>query len=214
MQISPHRLPRCRLVVMMFLGTLIIGCDSDQRVAELSRESLKRQAEQNQEMARQNQAVTETTQQLIQSESGIQHDASQLHEQLHSERSNLDQQRQDLAGERRDLAAERQRDSIIAQAIPGVITIVAAALPLVVCWYLARSMFLSGNQETAAAEILIEQLATQGPLPDGLHSNANPLRNDSSNQFASLDESGGCSRTQKVEITAERPFGVACGCRG
>ena len=166
---NPHAnqsplLPPCRLVASIVLGTLLSGCDSDQRVAELSRESLKRQAEQNQEMARQNQAVTETTQQLIESESKIQHDASQLHEQLHSERSNLDQQRQNLEGERRDLAAERQRDSILAQAIPGIVTVVAAALPLVVCWYLARSMFLSDNPETAASEILIEQLATQGPL--------------------------------------------------
>jgi hypothetical protein len=164
MPIRPPRLPRCRLVWVMLLGILTIGCDSDQRVAELSRESLKRQAEQNQEMARQNQAVTETTQQLIQSESGIQHDASQLHLQLHTERSNLDQQRQNLEGERRDLAAERRRDSIIAQAIPGVVTLVAAALPLVVCWYLARSIFLTGTQETGGSDILIEQLATQGPL--------------------------------------------------
>jgi hypothetical protein len=158
------RLHRRLLLTAIAIGTLVVGCDSDQRVVELSRESLNRQAEQNHEMARQNQAVTETTQQLIQSETNVQHDASQLHEQLHTERSTLDQQRQNLEGERRSLAAERQRDSMIAQVIPGVVAIVVAALPLVVCWYLARSMFASVSDESTAAEILIEQLATQGPL--------------------------------------------------
>jgi hypothetical protein len=158
----------CRLHRRLLLATITIGviagCDSDQRVVELSRESLNRQAEQNHDMARQNQAVTETTQQLIQSESNVQHDASQLHEQLHSERSNLDQQRQDLEGERRNLATERQRESLLGQAIPGVVAIIVAALPRVVCWYLARSMFVSVSDDSTAAEILIEQLATHGPL--------------------------------------------------
>lgn len=164
MQMIPRRLHRRLLFAAITIAALVVGCDSDQRVSELSRESLKRQAEQNHEMARQNQAVTETTQQLIQSESNVQHDASQLHEQLHTERSTLDQQRQELEGERRSLANERQRDSMIAQAIPAFAAIVVAALPLVVCWYLARSMFVSISDDSTAAEILIEQLATQGPL--------------------------------------------------
>jgi hypothetical protein len=164
MQMTLCRLRRRLLLAAITMGTVVAGCDSDQRVVELSRESVNRQAEQNHEMARQNQAVTATTQQLIQSETDVQHDASQLHEQLHTERSALDQQRQDLEGERRSLADERQRDSVIAQAIPGIVAIVVAALPLVVCWYLARSMFVSVSDDATAAEILIEQLATQGPL--------------------------------------------------
>jgi hypothetical protein len=164
MQMILCRLHRRLLLAAFTIVTVVVGCDSDQRTVEISRESLNRQAEQNHEMARQNQAVTETTQQLIRSETDVQHDASQLHEQLHTERSALDQQRQDLEGERRSLAAERQRDSVIARAIPGVVAIVVAALPLIVCWYLARSMFVSVNDDSTAAEILIEQLATQGPL--------------------------------------------------
>jgi hypothetical protein len=139
MQMTLSRPHRRILLAAITIASLVAGCDSDQRVVELSRESLNRQAEQNHEMARQNQAVTATTQQLIKSETDVQHDASQPHEQLHTERSALDQQRQDLAGERRSLADERQRDSILGQAIPGIVAIVVAALPLVVCWYLARS---------------------------------------------------------------------------
>jgi hypothetical protein len=164
MQMTLRRLHRRLLLAAITIGMLVVGCDSDQRVVELSRESLNRQAEQNHEMARQNQAVTATTQQLIKSETDVQHDASQLHEQLHTERSAIDQQRHDLEGERRSLADERQRDSILGQAIPGVVAMIVAALPLIVCWYLARSMFVSVSDDSTAAEILIEQLATQGPL--------------------------------------------------
>jgi hypothetical protein len=164
MQMTLCRLHRRLLFAAIAMGTVVAGCDSDQRAVEISRESLNRQAEQNHEMARQNQSVTATTQQLIQSETDVQHDGSQLHEQLHTERSALDQQRQDLEGERRSLADERQRDSILGQAIPGVVAMIVAALPLVVCWYLARSMFVSVSDDSTAAEILIEQLATQGPL--------------------------------------------------
>jgi len=153
------------LVLVGIAATLTcLGCDSDHRVVELSRESLNRQAEQNAQMARQSQAVTETTQQLIKAESSVQNDANQLQQELHVERSALDQQRQDLEKERRSLAAEREREPIIAETIKGIALVVAAALPLVVCWYLVRSLFLSTNDDSTAAEILIEQLATQGPL--------------------------------------------------
>jgi hypothetical protein len=65
MQMIPCRLHRRLLLAAITMGTVVVGCDSDQRAVEISRESLKRQAEQNHEMARQNQAVTATTQQLI-----------------------------------------------------------------------------------------------------------------------------------------------------
>jgi hypothetical protein len=159
-----RRLKRQLLLAAIAITVIYLGCDSDQRVVELSRESLNRQAEQNAQMARQSQAVTETTHELIKAESSVQSEASQLQQQLHTERSALDQQRQDLEGERRSLASERQRDPIIAETIKGVAIVAAAALPLVVCWYLARSLFLSTSDDFTAAEILIEQLATQGPL--------------------------------------------------
>ncbi|HEV3302405.1 MAG TPA: hypothetical protein VG055_22310 [Planctomycetaceae bacterium] len=157
---SKRRIPHTVIVAML----IFLGCDSDQRVVEVSRESLNRQAERNAEMARQGQAVTETTHELIKAESTVQSDANQLQQQLHDERSALDQQRQDLESERRSLSAERQREPIIAESIKGVALVIAAALPLVVCWYLVRSLALSTSEDSAAAEILIEQLATQGSL--------------------------------------------------
>ncbi|HEV3300774.1 MAG TPA: hypothetical protein VG055_14085 [Planctomycetaceae bacterium] len=164
MRRTPRRIRRPLLLVAIAMTVIYLGCDSDQRVVELSRESLNRQAEQNAQMAKQSQAVTETTQELIKAESTVQSDASQLQQELHTERSTLDQQRQDLENERRSLAAERQRDPIIAESIKGIALVVAAALPLVVCWYLVRSLFLSTSEDFTATEILIEQLATQGPL--------------------------------------------------
>jgi hypothetical protein len=170
-----RRLRRPLLLAAIMASVIYLGCDADQRVVELSRESLNRQAEQNAQMARQSQAVTETTHELIKAESTVQTDANQLQQELHTERSTLDQQRQDLEIERRSLAAERQRAPIIAEAIKGLAMVVAAALPLVVCWYLVRSLFLSTSEDFMAAEILIEQLATQGPLLRAGASTALPL---------------------------------------
>jgi hypothetical protein len=152
------------LSAALLMAIAAAGCRSDERLAELSRESMNRQAEQNAQMARQSEAVTKTTEELIQSESNVQHDASQLNTQLHTERSTMDQQRQDLENERRSLAIQRQREPIIAEAIGAAAALFAAALPLVVCWYLVRSLFFSTTDESTAAEILVEQLATQGPL--------------------------------------------------
>jgi hypothetical protein len=159
-----RRLERPLLIAAIAMTVIYLGCDSDQRAVEISRESLNRQAEQNAQMAKQSQAVTETTHELIKAESTVQSDANQLQQQLHTERSTLDQQRQDLENERRSLATERQRDPIIAESIKGLAIVVAAALPLVVCWYLVRSLFLSASEDFTATEILIEQIATQGPL--------------------------------------------------
>jgi hypothetical protein len=164
MQETQRRERRRLLRATITVGLTFLGCDSDPRVVEVSRESLNRQAEQNSQMARQSEAVTETTQQLIKAEATVQSGANQLQQQLHDERSALDQRRQDLDNERRSLAAERQRDPIIAESIKGVALVVAAALPLVVCWYLLKSLFLSSSEEALATEVLIEQLATQGPL--------------------------------------------------
>jgi len=152
--------PLCLAAIVMGVW----GCDSNQRLVELSQESLSRQAEQNAQMTRQSQAVTETTQQLIKAESAVQDDATQLEQQLHAERSALDRQRAGLDDERRDLAAERQRTPMIAESIKGVALLVASALPLVICWYLARALFLSAGEDSTAAEILLEQLAMREPL--------------------------------------------------
>ena len=175
MQETLRRLKRRLLLAAIAMTVIYLGCDSDQRVVELSRESLNRQAEQNAQMAKQSQAVTETTHELIKAESTVQSDASRLQQELHTERSTLDQQRQYLENERRSLATERQRDPIIAESIKGLAVVVAAALPLVVCWYLVRSLFLSTSEDFTAAEILIEQIATQGPLLTACANAAMPL---------------------------------------
>ena len=175
---TPRRLRWPLLLAAITVSIIQPGCDSDQRVVEVSRESLNRQAEQNAQMAQQSQAVTETTHELIKAESTVQSDANQLQQELHAERSTLDQQRQDLENERRSLAAERQRDPIISESINGLSLVVAAALPHVVCWYLVRSLLLSTSEDSTAAEILLEQLATQGPLLMACAQAALPLTAD------------------------------------
>ena len=156
---------RRRLLMAAIIASAITGgCSSDERLVEVSRESLNRQAEQNREQAQQNQAVTQTTHELIQTESRVQGDATQLQGQLHVERRTLDQERHDLEQERRTLADQRQREPIIAEAIKAATSMIVAALPLVVCWYLLKSLFFATSDDGAAAELLVEQLATGGPL--------------------------------------------------
>jgi hypothetical protein len=190
MQEIVRRSKRRILLTVIVVSLTFLGCDSDQRVVELSRESLNRQAEQNAQMARQSQTVAETTHELIKAESSVQSDANQLQQQLHDERSALDQQRQDLESERRSLAAERQREPIVAESIKGTALVIAAALPLVVCWYLVRSLALSTREDSAAAEILIEQLATQGPLLTACVKGALPIPVDEHQSTPALSPPG------------------------
>jgi hypothetical protein len=166
----------------IIIGIISGGCESDQRLMDLSRESLNRQAEQNEQIARQGQAVTDTTQQLIKAESAVQSEATVLEQQLHAERSALDRQREGLENERRELADDRRRDPMIAESIKGLTVLVAAALPLVICWYLARSLFLSAGEDATAVEVLIDQLATRKPLLSDCASVAlpSPVRGDRS----------------------------------
>ena len=154
-------LPRWLLLISL---AILLGCDEDKRLVALSRESLHRQAEQNQQMAEQTQTVAEATKQLVEAEAESARQTQELHRQLHTERQSVDRQQEDLEQERRQLAAARQREPIIAETIGGAVAILVAALPLVLCWYLVRTLFLSANDDVTAAELVIEQLATQGPL--------------------------------------------------
>src|SRR4051812_40968574 len=103
---TERRLQRWFLLIPLLI---VAGCDSDERVVKLSRESMNRQAEQNAQIARQSQAVADATKQLVQAESQAQEKHQQLEQQLHAERGSLDRQHEDLETERRAIAAQRHR---------------------------------------------------------------------------------------------------------
>jgi len=114
----------------------------------------------------------------------------------------LDEQRQDLENERRSLAVQRQREPIIAESIKGVVLIVVAALPLVVCWYLVKSLFVSVSDDSTAAEILIEQLATQGPLLTACSSTGLPFEADDRDSSMRLSPANRLRLPERREATA------------
>ena len=157
-----------RIVLALAPLILAAGCSSnDERLVALSRESLARQAEQNQAMARQSQEIAQAARLLVEADAKARGDVIQLQTDLEKSaqamRTSLDRQHEDLENERRQLASQRQRDPIIAAAILDAGMILACLLPLVLAWYVLRNL----QQEPADAalgELLVQELVADEPL--------------------------------------------------
>jgi hypothetical protein len=140
------------LTLIPFL--MVVGCSSDdQRLANLSRQSLDRQAEQNRLIATNNQQVIDATKKLVEADAQSRHENSQLQHEFQSERSGIDQQRDALEEERREIASQRNRDPIVAESIKTAAGLIVAALPLIVCLFLLRGLFQKSDDE-AVADVL------------------------------------------------------------
>jgi hypothetical protein len=143
---------------------IAIGCDSgDARLAEVSRQSADRQAEQNRLVETNNRQVLEATNKLVEADAKSRTENNDLHRQIESERSGVNRQRDALEQERREIALDRHRDPIIAESIQGTAAIIAAILPLLVCLFLLHGLFHRSDEE-AIADVLIEDLVSQHPL--------------------------------------------------
>ena len=130
------------LMLFVLLGALVDGCESDSdRVARVSQDAAARQAEQNKEMAR-----------LVESQQGLQQGIETQHQHLDDERSALD-------AERRAIATERVRDPIIANALIAAAMLVACALPIVLCFFVLRTVHRP-EADAALGELLIQELAS------------------------------------------------------
>lgn len=164
---------------------LAIGCKpSDERLIELSQQSLARQAEQNEAMARQTEQIAEASKQLVQADAKARQELiaaqSQLHEKLQAERSSLDRQHEALETERKQLAAQRQRDPILAAAIMHLGILLACLLPLVVCIFLLRAVKDSPSEGELCAILVDELVAPDSQLrlplaPDDPQAAQDPL---------------------------------------
>lgn len=157
------------LVLIAFL--IIAGCSSDNdRLADLSRQSLDRQAEQNRLVEANNRQVIDASQKLVEAEAQARRDNSQLQQQIQSERSRISEQRDALEQERREIANQRNRDPIIAESIQAAVGVLVAVLPLAVAVYLLRGLFHRSDEESMA-DVLVEELLNHDLLfanPDGL----------------------------------------------
>ena len=168
MTIAVRRLQRWLLLI---IGLIAIGCSSDdQRLIEVSRQSLDRQAEQNRLVTTNNQQVIDATGKLVEADAQARRENIQLQHEIQSERSGINQQRDHLEQERRQIAEQRGRDPIIAESIQSAVGLIVAALPLVVCLFVLRGLFHKSDDE-AMADVLVEELVSYQPLfadPEGM----------------------------------------------
>jgi hypothetical protein len=163
------------------IATLLLGawgCSSpaDERVLEISQQSLARQAEQNQQMARQSQEVAEAARQLVEADAQAKQEMIQAHaelqEGLESQRASLGAEENEirrqhtaLESERKQLAEQRHRDPLIAAAIVQIGAVLGCLLPVVLCFVVLRAL----RQEPVDAnpdlsDFLIEELVAEQPL--------------------------------------------------
>ncbi len=176
MQSKARASPIRQALLIALLGA--VGCSSaDQQLADLSRQSADRQAEQNRLVETNNQQVIDATRKLVEADAQGRRENIELHRQIESERTVINQQRDTLEQERRELADQRNRDPIIANTVVAVAGLLAAILPLVACVYLLRGLFHKPDGE-ALADMLIEELVSERPLlaePEQIHLPANSL---------------------------------------
>jgi hypothetical protein len=153
---------------------ILVGCSrDDQRLVDLSRQSLDRQAEQNRLVETNNQQITDATKRLIEADADSRRENTRLHHDLQAERTGVNQQRDALEQERREIASERNRDPIVAESIKTAVGLIVAALPLVICLFLVRGLFHKSDDE-AVADLLVEQLLSHDPILAELNASCVP----------------------------------------
>lgn len=158
--VAGHR-PRWPLLIPVMIA---VGCSSnDERLVDLSRQSLDRQAEQNRLVTTNNQQVIDATGKLVEADAQARRENIQLQHEIQSERSAINQQQDHLEQERRQIAEQRGRDPIIAESIQSAVGLIVAALPLIVCLFLLRGLFQKSDDE-AMADVLVEELVSYQPL--------------------------------------------------
>jgi hypothetical protein len=148
---------------------ILVGCSSDdQRLVDLSRQSLDRQAEQNRLVETNNQQVIDATKKLVEADVQSRRDHIELHQDLQAERTGINQQRDALEQERREIADQRNRDPIVAESIKTAAGLIVAVLPLVICLFLVRGLFGKSDDE-GVADVLVEELLAHDPILAGLN---------------------------------------------
>jgi len=139
------------------------GCSDDARLARLAERASDRQAAQNQEMARVTRESAEATKQLVEADAQSRKELVSLQQDLRTDQAGVNEQRDKLEEERKAIVAHRHRDPIIANVLGNVGLVLACLLPLVLCWYLLRTMHDETADDSVVAEVLIGELASGEP---------------------------------------------------
>lgn len=155
-------------VLPLLAGLMASGCDPPREdLRPLVNELVQKQSAQQESLLRQSEHLSEASRQLVASDAQSRRELvefqSTLQTQIEDERQNLDHQRNDLEQERRDISRQRHRDPLIAAALIQAVTLIVAALPIVLVLLLLRA----ARQEPAdvpMGELLIRDLSAENPI--------------------------------------------------
>lgn len=157
---------------LVLATTVLIGCDAqDERLQQLARDSLNRQAEQNRHMSQQSRQVADATKHLIDAQAQGREELIGIQKQIQAERmdvskqvANLHQERQQLMKDQQDLVQAQHREPVIANAILSAAMLVAAVLPLIFACYLLKTVHHDPGEDPSIAELMtIMVMASEAP---------------------------------------------------
>jgi len=137
---------------------VMIGCNNkDPRLARMAEQTTAQQAAQNQQSAQLNEKVVANHRQMVEAIERSRQDLQSLQHELNAQRSAVDQQRQDLA-------ARQYRESLLAPVLSSLGIILAAALPLVLAWYLLPGLRSSNPDAELVGQLLVEDIVREHPV--------------------------------------------------
>ena len=152
-----------RTMIPIAIIVIAIGCRSDSdRVAELASRHATEQAELSRETVKLQAELIEGTHQLVEADAQARRDFLELEGKLDDQRAELGRRHDDLEEERRDIATQRYRDPIVANAVIAVGSVLACLLPLLLAGYLLRCQ-LCEPEDHAATEILLDEIVATHP---------------------------------------------------
>jgi len=143
------------------------GCSDpgDERLAEMSRQSSREQARQNERSAEQNRQIAAASRHLVEQDARARKALIETHadlqKSLHAERTGIDRQREELEQERREIATQRHRDPIIAAVLTDIGLTLACLLPLLLAAYVLYSLNHSGSESEVLTELLIQEMTAK-----------------------------------------------------
>ena len=152
-----------RTMIPIAIIVIAIGCQNDSdRVSELATRHATQQAELSRETVKLQAELIEGTQQLVEADAQARRDFLELEGKLDDQRAELGRRHDDLEEERRDIATQRYRDPIVANVVIAVGSVLACLLPLLLAGYLLRCQLREPEDHTAT-EILLDEIVATHP---------------------------------------------------
>ena len=142
----------------------ICGCNSpDDRLLELSRQSLDRQAEQSEMLAHQGQTINQSAQKLVEADAESRREFLAATRDLQAERERLNERSVALDRQRAENSRASQREPLIANSIQTGALLVACVLPLVLGLALVWKLYCPRDDAEALGDLLVRELAADRP---------------------------------------------------